>query len=807
MTDSVPEKLGKYKIIEEVGRGGFATVYKAVDTTLDRTVALKSLEPRLLREPTFAERFQREAKLAANLKHPNVVIIHEFGWEAGTAYMAMEFLEGRTLKKVILEEGALSSRRIVNIVGQIASAMDYAHERGLVHRDIKPSNIMVEADDHVTVMDFGIAKAATLTGLTTTGQIFGTPEYMSPEQAEGVEEPDARSDIYSLGVVVYEMLTGKVPFSGTTPLSIMLSHANKPPPQPSQINPDVSPALEAVLLKALAKKPEDRYSRAGELSRALAEAFEAAAGVEAPTAVPVIPEETTEAFEAAARVEAPTAVPVIPEDTTEAFEAAAGVEAPTAVPVIPEDTTEAFEAAAGVEAPTDVFAIPEETTEVVEEPERLRCAKCGAELWPDMRFCRVCGAPVSERWQPPTPPLPVAAPLPITVPEPPVITVEERRPERSKLSLMIAVLGAGLLAVIVLAIIVVVATSGGGPFIGKPTVAGKVGGTGQVVPRASDTPSPTVVPTEPQPTATVTVISTPTASAIASPTPIKATSTPVPVPPTDTPTPLPPTDTPTPAPTKVPAFPLGVFQGFENESAWKRGDQPYGEFNRSTAQVYSGSYAGQLTYDFPTMENEFVVFLQTRRLTGQPNAISAWVYGDNSGHYLDVWIKDTAGEVWQAPFGRIEHIGWQRMTAWLDPDREWPHSHISGPSNKNIDYPISFYALALAAIPDTLSGRGTIYVDDLASEEGTPPLPTPTPTQPGGYIAEISASPNIISVGSCAILSWHIETVQSAYINGEAITGPHGSKQVCPNSTTTYVLTVNLHGGGSDSRSATVEVK
>jgi hypothetical protein len=285
------------------------------------------------------------------------------------------------------------------------------------------------------------------------------------------------------------------------------------------------------------------------------------------------------------------------------------------------------------------------------------------------------------------------------------------------------------------------------------------------------------------------------------------------VPPTDTPTPLPPTDTPTPAPTprpiptKVPAFPLGVFQGFENESAWKRGDQPYGEFNRSTAQVYSGSYAGQLTYDFPTMENEFVVFLQTRRLTGQPNAISAWVYGDNSGHYLDVWIKDTAGEVWQAPFGRIEHIGWQRMTAWLDPDREWPHSHISGPSNKNIDYPISFYALVLAAIPDTLSGRGTIYVDDLASEEGTPPLPTPTPTQPGGYIAEISASPNIISVGSCAILSWHIETVQSAYINGEAITGPHGSKQVCPNSTTTYVLTVNLHGGGSDSRSATVEVK
>jgi len=204
MTDRFPEKFGKYKIIEEVGRGGFADVYKAVDTTLNRTVALKFLEPRLLREPTFVERFQREAQLAANLKHPNVVVIHEFGWEAGTVYLAMEFLEGRTLKDMILQEGALHPRRIVNIVGQIASALDYAHERRLVHRDIKPSNIMVEADDHVTVMDFGIAKAATLTALTTTGKIFGTPEYMSPEQAEGLEEPDARSDIYSLGVVVYE---------------------------------------------------------------------------------------------------------------------------------------------------------------------------------------------------------------------------------------------------------------------------------------------------------------------------------------------------------------------------------------------------------------------------------------------------------------------------------------------------------------------------------------------------------------------------------------------------------------------------
>jgi serine/threonine-protein kinase len=147
----------------------------------------------------------------------------------------------------------LHPRRIVKIVEQVASALDYAHGRELVHRDIKPSNIMVEADDYVTVMDFGIAKAATLTALTTTGKIFGTPEYMSPEQAEGLEEPDARSDVYSLGVVIYEMFTGEVPFSGTTPLSVMRGHADKPPPSPVEINPDVSPAVEAVLLRALAK--------------------------------------------------------------------------------------------------------------------------------------------------------------------------------------------------------------------------------------------------------------------------------------------------------------------------------------------------------------------------------------------------------------------------------------------------------------------------------------------------------------------------------------------------------------------------
>jgi len=273
MTNSIPKRLGKYEIIGEIGRGGFAAVYEAVDTTLDRTVALKALAPHLLWDPSFLERFQQEAKLAASLKHPNIVVIYEFGTLEGVVYITMEYLGGQNLTGLVHEEGALAPSRILKIVSQIASALDYAHSKGLVHRDIKPSNIMIGAGDHVTVTDFGIAKAAAATALTTTGKIFGTPEYMSPEQAMGKRELDARSDNYSLGVVVYRMFTGQVPFSGETPLGVMRCHADEPPPPPSQINPAISPAVEAILLKALAKEREKRYQEAGDIVLALEEAF------------------------------------------------------------------------------------------------------------------------------------------------------------------------------------------------------------------------------------------------------------------------------------------------------------------------------------------------------------------------------------------------------------------------------------------------------------------------------------------------------------------------------------------------------
>jgi hypothetical protein len=202
------------------------------------------------------------------------------------------------------------------------------------------------------------------------------------------------------------------------------------------------------------------------------------------------------------------------------------------------------------------------------------------------------------------------------------------------------------------------------------------------------------------------------------------------------------------------AAPLGIFQDFESASTWKRGDQPYGEFTRSSAQVHSGSYAGQLSYNFPTSDNDYVVFLQSRRLAGRPNAISAWVYGDGSGHFFNVWIKDANGQSWQMSFGQVKHTGWQEMMAFLDPGQPWPSAHISGPNNGAIDYPISFEALVLDDGSDNYSGSGTIYIDDLNSQEGATPPTTPpqvvapTATSPGGQTVPASSGIYTLRIGS-----------------------------------------------------------
>lgn len=267
--DLIGRRLGNYEITEELGRGGMAAVYRAYQPSLNRHVAIKVLAPQLSFDQQFVERFQREARAAANLRHPNIVVIHDVARQQDVYYIVMELLEGRTLKQLIEDEGPLSPERAARIVEQVAGALDYAHEQGFVHRDIKPANIFVGKDNHTTLTDFGIAKAASETQhLTRTGMLIGTPEYMSPEQAEG-GTVDRRTDLYALGVVLYQMLAGRAPFHSTTPHATLHAVIYEPPPPLRPLRPDLSPAIESMVMKSISKQPADRFQSGGEMVAAL----------------------------------------------------------------------------------------------------------------------------------------------------------------------------------------------------------------------------------------------------------------------------------------------------------------------------------------------------------------------------------------------------------------------------------------------------------------------------------------------------------------------------------------------------------
>ncbi len=228
MQDLTGKAWGRFQIIEERGRGGMAVVYKAYDGVLQRTVALKVLLPLMSSNAEFVQRFRREAITSANLRHPNIVVIYDVGAHEDYQYIVMEYLEGPTLQQEIELKGVLPLERTVSILGQLTEALEYAHQQYLVHRDIKPANIIIGAQDHVTLTDFGLVKAASSSKITGEGVAVGTLKYMSPEQAVG-SELDYRSDLYSLGVVVYEMLTGKTPFSGGTPYQTLHELIYEPP--------------------------------------------------------------------------------------------------------------------------------------------------------------------------------------------------------------------------------------------------------------------------------------------------------------------------------------------------------------------------------------------------------------------------------------------------------------------------------------------------------------------------------------------------------------------------------------------------
>ena len=275
MADLAGMTLGPYRLMERVGRGGMATVYRAYHAAMDRYVAVKILPEELAVDPSFRARFEREARVVANLQHPHILPVFDYGEDRGISYLVMPYIPTGTLKAYLAQQGQLPLDEAARILDQLARALDYAHRQGILHRDIKPGNVLFDADGNALLTDFGLTRMAQGGSNLTGSGILGTPAYMSPEQGQGLGL-DAASDIYSMGIVLYEILTGEVPFSADTPVAVIMKHISDPLPLPTDKRPDLPAVAENVILKALAKDPRDRWVTCSEMSQAFSKAVASA---------------------------------------------------------------------------------------------------------------------------------------------------------------------------------------------------------------------------------------------------------------------------------------------------------------------------------------------------------------------------------------------------------------------------------------------------------------------------------------------------------------------------------------------------
>ena len=300
----------RYQIEDTLGKGGMAVVYKARDLTLDRNVAIKVLRQKYSIDPAFREHFQQEAKAAANLSHPNIVTVHDFGFDSEQLFIIMEYVPGSDIKQLKAKQGRFDLKEALMLMEQACAGVGYAHRAGLVHCDIKPQNLLVTPERKLKIVDFGIARAlATINPGEKADIVWGSPSYFSPEQAAGLA-PSPASDVYSLGVILYEMLTGELPFRAPTPAELARKHRQDLPPSPRELNPDISPEIEQILLKTLDKEPAARYRTANQLGRVLTAYLQNSLVIEPPQSQVVVI--TTEEIAETQPYETPVAPAAIP---------------------------------------------------------------------------------------------------------------------------------------------------------------------------------------------------------------------------------------------------------------------------------------------------------------------------------------------------------------------------------------------------------------------------------------------------------------------------------------------------------------
>ncbi len=748
----IGKRIGPYEIREFIGRGGMATVYRGHQANLGRDVAIKFLADWMSQDTEFVQRFRREAMAAGGLEHANILTIHDAGVFEGRPYIVMPYVSTGTLADLI-KKGPLPSDRAADLTARIADALDYMHRRGIVHRDMKPNNVLMDGEGRPLVTDFGIAQAM-VDGprLTQTGTAMGTPEYMSPEQGQG-ERVDGRSDIYSLGVILYQMLTGRVPFSASGPMATIYQVIHNPPPPLRQVNPNVSSWLESVTLKALAKRPEDRFQSAREMAAALRTQRVTSATKETSKTsgkpAPPKPRRTSPLLAIlggviglliiiGAAVIASKLIRPTPTATVAPVAVATAAPTFTPSPTVPATPTPPVVKTVVTPLPTlpgEVLVTTNDEAHIYAGPSIahpiLITVPGGQQVpvsghTPDNAWWRITIAGITA-WiandkvmappealalpvinDVPTPPKPTDTPTPS--PEPPSTSTPTPVPASTQ-ALVTVKSNANLR---------------GGPGENHPIV-GKATAGQQLTVTARTTANDWWQVTYAGGSAWISSkVATASAEALKVPT--------VAPPPT-----LPPTPT---SAKPIAPPPPGVFFDFEQFGAWKRGNEPYGEFTASGEQKHSGAVAGKLSYDIPNVDKNYVVFTRSAPIAipGAAKALTLWVYGDNSGAFLNGWVQDSAGEVRAFTFGQVKHTGWQQMTAPLDTALPWPQGHVSGPDNAQLDPPLKLVSFVLDAEP-VGAAKGTIYLDDLGTGEATPPQPTGGSTPAAPIVTPSAAQP------------------------------------------------------------------